>query len=91
VIKAPFLSGSTSNITKRSLLPNSIKNLNQSECCPCNTLLNGNINDKRAWSLCQDWLTNFSEVEARKATVIDEVSFHFMFKTKIHLYFHSGI
>ncbi len=73
-IKTPFISGSTSNITKRSLPPNPIKNLNQSECCPCNAILNGNTNDKRAWSLCQDWLANFNEIEVRKATVIDEVS-----------------
>ena len=73
-IKSSFLSGSTSNITKRSLIPSPIKSLNQSDCCPCSTLLNGNTNDKRLWGLCQEWLTNSHELEVRKATVIDEVS-----------------
>ena len=66
-----------SNITtivNRPFLSNGIKSLNQSECCPCQTLLNGNANDRRLWSLCQEWLTNSNEMEVRKATVIDEVS-----------------
>jgi hypothetical protein len=28
------------------------------------------------WNLCQDWLANFNEIEVRKATVVDEVSFN---------------
>ena len=65
---------SLSNITARPLLSNGIRTLNQSECCPCQKLLNGNTNDRRLWSLCQEWLTNSNEIEVRKATVIDEVS-----------------
>lgn len=64
------------NITNRPFLSNNgIKTaVNQSDCCPCQKLLNGNTNDRRLWNLCQDWLTNANEIDVRKATVIDEVS-----------------
>lgn len=65
---------SSANITARPVLANGIRMVNQSECCPCQKLLNGNTNDKRLWSLCQEWLTNSNEIEVRKATIIDEVS-----------------
>jgi hypothetical protein len=69
-----FVSESISNITKRSLVSNVKQNLNRTDCCPCNGILNGNSSDKRLWTLCQQWLANFHEIEVRKATVIDEVS-----------------
>jgi len=77
VIKTPFIAGSISNITKRSLLPHLTKNHNQSDCCPCKGILNGNSNDKRLLTQCQEWLANFNEIEVRKATIIDEVSLNF--------------
>jgi hypothetical protein len=74
VIKTSFISGSTLNITKRSLLPILTKNLSRSDCCPCDKILNGNSNDKRLLTICQDWFANSNEIEVRKTTIIDEVS-----------------
>lgn len=70
VIKPSFISGSILNITKRSLTPILTKNLNRSDCCPCN----GITNDKRLLTLCQEWLANTNEIEVRKPTILDEVS-----------------
>lgn len=66
-IKNPFLYGSITNITTRSI--SSIDNPNRTECCPCN----GNINDKRVLTLCQEWIAYKNQIQIRKATIIDEV------------------
>lgn len=93
VIKPSFISGSITNITKRSLSSIITKNLNRSDCCPCNGILNGNTNDKRLLTLCQEWLTNINEIEVRKATIIDEVCLFVGNILELYFFylFHSGI
>jgi hypothetical protein len=74
VIKPSFISGSTSNTQTKSLLSVLIKNYNHTECCPCNGIISGNINDKRLLALCQEWMASVNELKAPKTTIIDEVS-----------------
>jgi len=74
MIKPSFISGPTSNTQTKSLLSALIKNYNHSDCCPCNGILSGNINDKRLLALCQEWMANVNELKVPKATIIDEVS-----------------
>jgi hypothetical protein len=74
IIKHPFLSASTNNITTKSLPTISTKTYNRSECCTCNDVLSGSITDKRLLALCQEWMGNKNELEMRKATIVDEVS-----------------
>ncbi len=73
-IRSPFISGSINNITTRSLSIIPIENRNRSECCVCNGILNGNINDKRLLALCQAWIRNKNQLQVRKTTIIEEVS-----------------
>ncbi|CAF4167086.1 unnamed protein product [Rotaria magnacalcarata] len=70
--RSSFLSGSTANIPTKLTPPLFSKNQNRSECCPCRDFLNGNVNDKRLWLLCQSWIANKHELEERKATIIEE-------------------
>ncbi|CAF1417806.1 unnamed protein product [Rotaria sp. Silwood1] len=70
--KNPVISGLTLNTPIKSILPILIKNYNRTDCCPCKEILNGNINDKRLWIRCQSWIASLNELEARKATIIDE-------------------
>ncbi|CAF1092118.1 unnamed protein product [Rotaria sp. Silwood1] len=73
-IKNPFILGITNNIPTKPLatiLTNNNHN-NRSDCCPCNGLLNGNINDKRLVTLCQEWMKTINQLDVRKATIIDE-------------------
>ncbi|CAF4447808.1 unnamed protein product [Rotaria magnacalcarata] len=69
-IKNPFLSEISNNLTTKPLPILAINNQSRSECCACN----GNLNDKRLSILCQEWVRSISQVEMRKATIIDEVS-----------------
>jgi hypothetical protein len=73
-IKNPFLSGSTNNLSTRSIPAALLKAPNRSECCACNGVLSGGISDKRLLALCQEWMTSINGLEVRKATIIDEVS-----------------
>ncbi|CAF3687635.1 unnamed protein product [Rotaria socialis] len=70
--KSSFLSGSTANVPTKLTPPLFSKNQNRSGCCPCRDFLNGNVNDKRLWLLCQSWIANKHELEERKATIIEE-------------------
>jgi len=72
VIKTPLIS----NQTTKSFLPLLIKNYNRSDCCPCDGFLRGNQSNKHLWKLCQEWMANVNELEARKATIIDEVKYN---------------
>ncbi|CAF1947116.1 unnamed protein product [Rotaria magnacalcarata] len=67
-IKNPFLSEISNNLTTKPLPILAINNQSRSECCACN----GNLNDKRLSILCQEWVRSISQVEMRKATIIDE-------------------
>ena len=73
-IKNPFLSGSTNNLSTRSIPAALSKVPNRSECCACNGVLSGGISDKRLLALCQELMTSINGLEVRKATIIDEVS-----------------
>jgi len=79
-IKSPFISGPINNITTRSLPMIPTDNHNRSDCCGCNKILNGSINDKRLLALCQGWMGNRNQLQVRKATIIEEVSQIFFFK-----------
>ncbi|CAF1050169.1 unnamed protein product [Adineta steineri] len=72
MINPSFISGSTSNMQTKTLLSVLIKDYNQPECCPCNGIFDGSITDKNLLTLCQEWMTNISELKIRKATIIDE-------------------
>lgn len=88
-----FLSGSKVNNLTKPLVPLSIRSQNRSECCLCNDILKGNVNDKRLLILCQAWLANRNEVEERKSTIIEEVRVRRINRLKwiLMIIFHSGI
>ncbi len=73
-MRNPFISGSINNITTRLLPMIPIENSNRSECCACNGILNGSVNDKQLLTLCQEWMKNRNQLQMRKANIIDEVS-----------------
>ena len=66
--------GTTNNLTVRPWPPIAWRTQNRSECCTCNGLLNGTTSDKRLLALCQEWMGSLSDLDTRKATIIDEVS-----------------
>ena len=72
-IKNPLLSASINNITARTLALTSKENSNRSACCACKEILNGSVVDKRLLPLCQEWMRNKNQLQARKATIIEEV------------------
>ena len=84
VIKTPFISGSTANITLGSLPIALTKSQSRSECCPCNEIFRGSMGNKRLLTLCQEWMAQRNGLEIRKATIIDEVS---RYEIKINLLF----
>jgi hypothetical protein len=91
-IKNPFIFGSINNITTKSLSMIPTKNDNRSECCACNGILNGSINDKRLLTLCQEWMRNRNQLQVRKATIIDEVSQRFSSNIVLkNIFFVSGV
>ncbi|CAF0764738.1 unnamed protein product [Rotaria sordida] len=71
-IKNPFILGITNNIATKPLPIILTNNNNRSDCCPCHGIQNGNINDKRLITLCQEWIKNINPIDVRKATIIDE-------------------
>ena len=72
--KISLSSGSISTLPIRSIPSIPIKNYTRTECCPCQEIHRGNINDKRLWMLCQSWIANINQLEIRQATIIGEVS-----------------
>ena len=79
-MRNPFLSGQANNIATRSLSHVPTESHNRSTCCGCNGILNGSVIDKRLLPFCQEWMKNKNQLQARKATIIDEVSLEFLLK-----------
>ncbi len=92
-MKNPFHSGPVNNIATRSLSHLPTESHNRSTCCGCNGILNGSIVDKRLLPFCQEWMKNKNQLQARKPTIVEEVSFKYFVENifKNEIFWISGV